>query len=130
MNRAIDIVVIGAGPGGLSAAGSLALHGREVVVISDGHLMGYGIEGAFKSKAAFEIANLYATNNNFLEAATYFRTLLPITNGNEDIRDGLCFFLNEIGNHYQINRKYKLAKDCFEEVLTHNNLMPTHFLNF
>jgi len=60
MNRTIDIVVIGAGPGGLSAAGSLALHGREVVVISDGHLMGYGIEGAFKSKAASEIANLYA----------------------------------------------------------------------
>ena len=60
MIRAIDIIVIGAGPGGLSAAGSLALHGREVAVISDGHLMGYGIEGAFKSKAAFEIANLYA----------------------------------------------------------------------
>lgn len=60
MERAIDIVVIGAGPGGLSAASSLALNGREVAVISGGHLMGYGIEGAFKSKAAFEIANLYA----------------------------------------------------------------------
>jgi dihydrolipoamide dehydrogenase len=60
MDRALDIVVIGAGPGGLSVAGSLALHGREVIVVSDGHLMGYGIEGAFKSKAGFEIAKLYA----------------------------------------------------------------------
>ena len=60
MDRTVDIVVIGAGPGGLSAAGALALHGWEVIVISDGHLMGYGIEGAFKSKAGFEIARLYA----------------------------------------------------------------------
>ncbi len=60
MDRAVDIVVIGAGPGGLSAAGILALHGRDVLVISDGHLMGYGIEGAFKSKAGFEIARLHA----------------------------------------------------------------------
>ena len=60
MNRTADILVIGAGPGGLSAAATLALHGRNVVVISDGHLMGYGIEGAFKSKAGFEIARLYA----------------------------------------------------------------------
>ena len=60
MDRTADIVVIGAGPGGLSAAATLALHGRDAVVISDGHLMGYGIEGAFKSKASFEIARLYA----------------------------------------------------------------------
>ena len=60
MDRTVDTVVIGAGPGGLSAAGALALHGWEVIVISDGHLMGYGIEGAFKSKAGFEIARLYA----------------------------------------------------------------------
>ena len=60
MDRTVDIVVIGPGPGGLSAAGTLALHGRDVLVISDGHLMGYGIEGAFKSKAGFEIARLHA----------------------------------------------------------------------
>jgi pyruvate/2-oxoglutarate dehydrogenase complex dihydrolipoamide dehydrogenase (E3) component len=60
MQRTADIVVIGAGPGGLSAAATLALHGRDVLVISDGHLMGYGIEGAFKSKAGFEIARLFA----------------------------------------------------------------------
>jgi len=60
MERTADTVVVGAGPGGLSAAVTLALQGREVLVISDGSLMGYGIEGAFKSKASFEIARLFA----------------------------------------------------------------------
>lgn len=56
MDQAVDVVVLGGGPGGLSAATSLALHDLKVAVVNDGHLMGYGIEGAFKSKAEFEIA--------------------------------------------------------------------------
>ncbi len=54
-----DVCILGAGPGGLSAATTLALRGRRVVVINDGPLMGYGIEGAFKSKAEFEITRQY-----------------------------------------------------------------------
>ena len=77
-----------------------------------------------------EIANLYAANNNFLEAATYFRKLLTMMNGNEDIREGLCFCLKEIGNQYQANRKYKLAKDCFEEALIHNPNNPDYLFNY
>ena len=54
-----DVCIIGAGPGGLTAASSLAIRGRKVVVASDGPLMGYGIEGAFKSKSEFEITRHY-----------------------------------------------------------------------
>ena len=54
-----DVCVIGAGPGGLTAASALAMRGRKVVVASDGPLMGYGIEGAFKSKSEFEITRHY-----------------------------------------------------------------------
>jgi dihydrolipoamide dehydrogenase len=54
-----DVCILGGGPGGLSAATTLALRGRRVIVVNDGPLMGYGIEGAFKSKALFEITRHY-----------------------------------------------------------------------
>ena len=60
MVKTTDVVILGGGPGGLSAAATLALRGLKVTVVNDGHLMGYGIEGAFKSKASFEIAREYA----------------------------------------------------------------------
>jgi len=54
-----DLVVVGGGPGGLSAARKAVLAGQKVIVINKGPLMGYGIEGAFKSKAGFEISQQY-----------------------------------------------------------------------
>ncbi len=54
-----DVCVIGGGPGGLIAAVTLAIRGRKVIVANDGPLMGYGIEGAFKSKSEFEITRHY-----------------------------------------------------------------------
>ena len=50
-----DVLVIGGGPGGISAASKLALEGKTCTIINDGPLMGYGIQGAFRSKAAYEI---------------------------------------------------------------------------
>jgi len=54
-----DVLVIGGGPGGISAATKLALQGERVTIINDGPLMGYGIDGAFRTKAAFEITREY-----------------------------------------------------------------------
>ncbi len=54
-----DVCVIGGGPGGLGAAVTLAMRGRNVVVVNAGPLMGYGIEGAFKSKSEYEITRHY-----------------------------------------------------------------------
>ncbi len=61
--RKTDVCVIGGGPGGLSAAAVLAMSGKDVVVVNDGVLMGYGIEGAFKSKSEFEIVRQYLQNH-------------------------------------------------------------------
>lgn len=54
-----DVLVIGGGPGGISAASKLALKGKKCIIINDGPLMGYGIEGAFRTKAAYEITREY-----------------------------------------------------------------------
>jgi len=58
-----DVLVLGGGPGGISAASKLALKGKKVVIINDGPLMGYGIDGAFRSKAGFEITREYLHAN-------------------------------------------------------------------
>lgn len=54
-----DVLIIGGGPGGISAASKLVLQGKKVIIINDGPLMGYGIEGAFKSKAGYELTREY-----------------------------------------------------------------------
>ena len=54
-----DVLIIGGGPGGISAASKVALRGKTAIIINDGPLMGYGIEGAFKSKAGYEISREY-----------------------------------------------------------------------
>ena len=54
-----DVLIVGGGPGGISAASKLALRGKRTIIINRGPLMGYGIEGAFKSKAGYEISREY-----------------------------------------------------------------------
>ena len=44
-----DVLIIGGGPGGISAASKVVLQGKRAIIINDGPLMGYGIEGAFKA---------------------------------------------------------------------------------
>jgi dihydrolipoamide dehydrogenase len=86
-----DACILGGGPGGLSAAATLALRKRRVVVINDGPLMGYGIEGAFKSKAEFEITrhHAYATLRPDVFGPTRPPTFEAVIRGTDRSADGL-----------------------------------------
>lgn len=54
--REYDLVILGGGPGGVAAATSAALRGMKVALVNAQALMGYGLEGAYKSKMMYEIA--------------------------------------------------------------------------
>ena len=77
-----------------------------------------------------DIANLHATSNEFFDAAIYFRQLILIMNSNEDVKQGLCFCLIKIGNDYQANRSYMLAKEAFEEALTYYPNNSDYLFNY
>ncbi|MGB7948563.1 MAG: NAD(P)/FAD-dependent oxidoreductase [Candidatus Binatia bacterium] len=51
-----DLAILGGGPGGMAAALSAATRGMKVVVIDAGNFLGYGLHGAYKSKALWEAA--------------------------------------------------------------------------
>lgn len=65
-----------------------------------------------------EIGNLYALTNNYEEAAGYFRRSHRYFSDNVDIKNGLIFCLNAIGNQYQNEKKLDLAEAAFEEALS------------
>jgi dihydrolipoamide dehydrogenase len=48
--------VLGGGPGGMAAALSAASRGLDVVLVDAGNFLGYGLHGAYKSKALWEAA--------------------------------------------------------------------------
>ena len=65
-NGHFDVLVIGAGPGGMAAATRGALKGLKVGLVNGKRLWGYGIQGAYKSKGMYELAkdHLVATKSD------------------------------------------------------------------
>ena len=51
-----DVLVIGAGPGGMAAATRGAIKGLKVGLVNGDRLWGQGIHGAYKSKGMYELA--------------------------------------------------------------------------
>ncbi len=116
MDQVADVVILGGGPGGLSAATALALHGKQVTIVNDGHLMGYGIEGAFKSKAEFEIARqtAYTTSRPDLfgrpSAPDYGAVKRTIDRAAEDLTWGIETRLERLGVKL-VNGRGRFADD-------------------
>ncbi|MFC1481631.1 dihydrolipoyl dehydrogenase family protein [Candidatus Neomarinimicrobiota bacterium] len=51
-----DLLIVGAGPGGMAAATRSSLQGLKVAIVNAQKLWGYGIHGAYKSKGMYELA--------------------------------------------------------------------------
>ena len=51
-----DLAILGGGPGGMSAALWGATRGMDFVLVDGGNFLGYGLHGAYKSKALWEAA--------------------------------------------------------------------------
>jgi protein O-GlcNAc transferase len=76
-----------------------------------------------------ELGNLCASNQQFEEAAGYFRRCLYRFKDNEEIKNALCFSLTSFGDQYYVASKFQLSEACFEEVLTYEKNNWVYFYN-
>ncbi|MDI1309521.1 MAG: tetratricopeptide repeat protein [Methylotenera sp.] len=67
--------------------------------------------------AQINCGNLCVELKRYEEAAGYFRRLLRIFKNNENIRNALCYALQELGNESHAQGRYVVAEACFEEAL-------------
>ena len=109
-----DVLVIGGGPGGISAASKLALKGKKCIIINDGLLMGYGIEGAFRTKAAYEITREYLHVRYLEDVYGPVRTLdlAKLHHGIEKSSDQLSAMLESRLNRLQVKVVQGRASFC------------------
>jgi protein O-GlcNAc transferase len=63
--------------------------------------------------------NLCVELYRFEEAAGYFRRILSASNKSSEVRNALCYALQELGNQAQNNGRFAQAEACFEEAIQH-----------
>ncbi len=73
--------------------------------------------------------NLCAKLQRFEEAAGYFRRILSASNKSSDARKALCYALQELGNHAQINGNYAQSEACYEEITQHQPSNAAYWYN-
>ncbi|MCK4578577.1 MAG: NAD(P)/FAD-dependent oxidoreductase [Candidatus Marinimicrobia bacterium] len=56
IEASFDLLVVGAGPGGMAAATRGAMKGLSMGLVNGQRIWGYGIHGAYKSKGMYELA--------------------------------------------------------------------------
>ena len=76
-----------------------------------------------------ELGNLCTSNNQFEEAAGYFRRCLYQFKDNLDIKNALCFSLSSLGNEYYLDSKFQLSEACFEETILYEKYNWVYYYN-
>jgi len=76
-----------------------------------------------------EIGNLYASIEEYEEAAGFFRRCHYALKDNKQVIEALCFCLNKIGNNYFKERNFNLATSAFEEALSYSERNSSYLFN-
>ena len=63
------------------------------------------------------------------EAAGYFRRLVRIFKTNLNVREALCYALQELGNESHAQGRYLMAEACFEEALENQSENAAYLYN-
>ena len=80
-------------------------------------------------EAQVNCGNLCVELHRYEEAAGYFRRLLRILKTNLDVRNALCYALQELGNESHANGRYAVAEACFQEALEHQPANAAYLYN-
>jgi len=87
------------------------------------------LENPSNNAIQIEIGNLYAILGSFDKAIEYFKVAFLVSPEDQNLRDGLCFCLCEIGNQYYDNRNFYLAEDSFLEAIKLNPSKSEYLFN-
>lgn len=76
-----------------------------------------------------EIGNLYASIEDYEEAAGFFRRSHYALKDNSHVIEALSFCLNKIGNAYFRERKFDMATSAFEEAISYSEHNASYLFN-
>jgi len=79
--------------------------------------------------AQINCGNLCVELKRYEEAAGYFRRLARIFKTNLDVRNALCYALQEFGNESHAQGRYVTAEACFEEALENQPANAAYLYN-
>jgi len=76
------------------------------------------------------IGNLYASIEEYEEAAGFFRRSHHALKDNQQVTEALSFCLNKIGNAYFDKREFNMAASAFEEALSYTKNNTSYLFNY
>jgi predicted O-linked N-acetylglucosamine transferase (SPINDLY family) len=79
--------------------------------------------------AQINCGNMCVELKRYEEAAGYFRRLVRVFKTNLDVRNALCYALQELGNESHAQGHYLRAEACFEEALENQPANPAYLYN-
>jgi len=80
-------------------------------------------------EAQANCGNLCIELHRYEQAAGYFRRLARILKTNLDVRNALCYALQELGNESHASGRYAMAEACFQEALEHQPANAAYLYN-